>query len=360
MGWFSGNGEDDDTRESSFLANLTGVPNTDSRGQGFALAAALANAGSAVANANRPGHYGPASTGGLLSAGVGGFTNGLGMQAMMRQKAAIDEAKRKMADMQMRGMQQEQEGWQQANKAQQEGGQLEKLALLPGPVGAAVRQILQQRQEEQYKQAQLGLQRDANARGWAALNQKQTGAEKKELAAPNKAQEWFDRRYLEDLTISHKKSSEAIATYDRLEKLIDDGVNPGLFYDSRLYAQQGLNFMGAKNSADVSRMEQFKTGTAELKVRAAELLKGQGQISDYERKTLEQMVVSSDLTPQGYKDVVKVMRDIESRRKTNAERKHRYYTQHGTFFGLPLDDEGFGSDGSAPTAQPPDDEWEDV
>jgi hypothetical protein len=177
MGWFNDDGEDEDTGENGLLARLTGIPNTDGRGQDFALAAALANAGSAVANATRTGGDGSASTGSLLSAGIGGFTNGLGMQAMLQQKAAVDAAKRKMAEMQMRGMQQEQEAWQQANKAQQEGGQLEKLALLPGSVGAAVRQILQQRTEEQYRQIQLGLQRDANARGWAELKARQAAAE---------------------------------------------------------------------------------------------------------------------------------------------------------------------------------------
>jgi hypothetical protein len=169
MGWFSGNG-DDDTTQGTFPADLTGIPNSDGRGQNFALAAALANAGAAIGNADRPGRYGRASTGSLLSAGASGFADGLGMQAMLRQKAAIDEAKKKMAEMQMRGMQQEQQGWDQVNKAQQEGGQLEKLALLPGPVGAAVRQIMQQRQEEAYRQQRLGLDRDANARGWAEHN----------------------------------------------------------------------------------------------------------------------------------------------------------------------------------------------
>jgi hypothetical protein len=161
-------------QEPTFLANLTGVPNTDSRGQGFALAAALAGAGSAISNANRPSYHGAPSMGNLLSAGAGGFINGLGVQAMLRQKAAIDQAKAKMAEMQMKSMEQEQSGWEELNRVRQEGNGmpspdlLKSLALLPGPAGNSARQMLQIMQDNEYRQQQLGLQRDANARAWAA------------------------------------------------------------------------------------------------------------------------------------------------------------------------------------------------
>ena len=62
MSWF-GLGEDEQGYgygqagglEPSFLANLTGVPDTDNTGQWRAMSGALANAGAAIFRANNPG-----------------------------------------------------------------------------------------------------------------------------------------------------------------------------------------------------------------------------------------------------------------------------------------------------------------
>ena len=116
MGWF-GLGEDEDQGSQSFLANLTGVPDADNAGQWRAMSGALANAGAAMSRANNPGFYGRTpSLGNVFSQGVLGFHQGMSTQEVLRQRAKIEEVKRKQAE---RQMQQEEE----AAKAMQEFGQ---------------------------------------------------------------------------------------------------------------------------------------------------------------------------------------------------------------------------------------------
>lgn len=82
----------------SWRANLTGLPDTDGRGQSQSLGMALLNAGAAIADADN----GRQGVGGLLAAGAGGLARGLGFQAMQRQNAEIARVKRRMAEAQAR------------------------------------------------------------------------------------------------------------------------------------------------------------------------------------------------------------------------------------------------------------------
>jgi hypothetical protein len=163
---FFGDDKEQDVQASGsgsggWLANLTGMQ--DSRAQNMALAAAMINAGSAVSGADRRG----ASPGNLLSAGASGFLGGLGQSAMMQQQAALQRAKAKMAEMQMQGMQQEQDAWKLAQQTQQSGGELEKIALLPGNAGNAARELLKIRQQAEYQRQMLDLQRAEAGRAGA-------------------------------------------------------------------------------------------------------------------------------------------------------------------------------------------------
>lgn len=97
-------------QNSSFLANLTGVPDTDNAGQWRAMSGALADAGAAMTRASNPGFYGRTpSAGNVLSQGVQGFHQGMGAQQMLRRHAMIEEVKRKQAEQRMR-----EEGWGEA------------------------------------------------------------------------------------------------------------------------------------------------------------------------------------------------------------------------------------------------------
>lgn len=100
MGLFDFFGSDDDQNQSrqGWMANLTGIPDEEGQAQLSALGAALMQGGAAIARANRPSFYGAPRTGELFAQGMGGFSEGLGVQAMMRQKAAVDAAKQKMAE----------------------------------------------------------------------------------------------------------------------------------------------------------------------------------------------------------------------------------------------------------------------
>ena len=99
-------GEDSQTQanipERSWMSRMTSVPDSDRQGQWSALSMPLLQAGVAISNANRPGVYGARPNAAyLLTQGVSAFGQGLGAQALLRQRAMAEEAKARLGQVRM-------------------------------------------------------------------------------------------------------------------------------------------------------------------------------------------------------------------------------------------------------------------
>jgi hypothetical protein len=165
MAWydFFTNDEDEATQGPSWQQNVTGT--ADPAAQSQALGMALLGAGASMANANQPGRYGQTPAfGNLLAQGGVGFGNALGAQAVLRQKAAVDAAKQRMAELQAQQIEDENAAWGQLPGMYQDGRLDPRAATLRGGAGQRATAMLGQAQDQEqylaemeFKMKQLGL-----------------------------------------------------------------------------------------------------------------------------------------------------------------------------------------------------------
>jgi hypothetical protein len=145
--------------QNSWVARLTG--DTSPETQWGTFGQGLSNAGLMVALANSRGER---NLGNLLAYGTAGFNKSLGAQALLRQQAAVAQAKQRMADLQAQQLEEENAAWGQLPGMYQNGQLDPRAATLRGAAGQRAATLMGQAQDkEQYlaemefKMKQLGL-----------------------------------------------------------------------------------------------------------------------------------------------------------------------------------------------------------
>lgn len=102
--------------------------------------------------------------------------------------------------------------------------------------------------------------------------------------------------------------------YDRIESLLDggdSGAGAGFFNKLKRGAAEvtGMDIGGI----DVGHMQQLETEFSTIQLEAAQLLQGQGQVSDAERRILAASVPTMRTDPAAVKSILNILRAVTSR-----------------------------------------------
>ena len=209
-----------------------------------------------------------------------------------------------------------------------------QIANIPGYVGAAAQAAGATANAKAFAEAQndpMAVENDAGQKIWTNKANIARGAP---LVSPSEADkkvgENLKVKAADDFIDSAYKATDAvksIATINRLKDAVGSGnILSGPGADTRVVMAQIANKMGMQGKTDEERLLNTRTaiqGLAQLAINNSASMKGQGAVSDFERKLLEKANSGeiTDLTPP---EMGKLLDIFDKSARTVIERNNKF------------------------------------
>lgn len=120
-------------------------------------------------------------------------------------------------------------------------------------------------------------------------------------------------KVLSDVSETAEASRATLGTIDRIMSLYDQGVTSGFGQPILTQAKAMFGRAGLEN-VELANQQQFEKELNHLAIESRKaLMKGTGQVSDYETKSVERAVANPNLSPMANRQILGVLKNIAAR-----------------------------------------------